>query len=103
MTALVKRATGLGAAEHLRAAAGPLMASACMGAALIAMGRALPDHLPATVRMAILVPGGAVIFLGAAWSFDRRAMKSLLGFVASVAGPPGVLPPAAPGSALESK
>jgi O-antigen/teichoic acid export membrane protein len=99
MIRLVKRATGLGAAEHLRAAAGPLLASACMGAALIAIRRVLPAGMPATARMAITVPLGAVIFLGSAWSFDGRAMRRLLDFVASVARPP----PAEPRAALETK
>jgi PST family polysaccharide transporter len=103
MVRLVKRATGLGAVAHLRAAAGPLLASACMGAALFALRRALPTAMPATARMAILVLLGAVTFLAAAYSFDRKAMQRLLDFVAQIARPPSVMPPAEPRAALESK
>jgi PST family polysaccharide transporter len=103
MTVLVKRATGLGATAHLRAAAGPLLASACMAAALVAIRPVLPAGMPATLRMAILVPLGAAIFLAAAWTFDRKAMQRLLEFVAQVARPPSVLPPPQPRPALESK
>jgi O-antigen/teichoic acid export membrane protein len=103
MTSLVKRAIGLGAAAHLRAAARPLLASACMGAALMALRPVLPAAMPATVRMAIMASLGAMVFLGAAWSFDRQAMKRLLDFVASVARPPSIVPPAEPRAALESK
>ncbi|MEA2700737.1 MAG: hypothetical protein QOI66_5008 [Myxococcales bacterium] len=103
MTRLVRRATGLGAGAHLRAVAGPLLASACMGVVMIAIRRVLPTGMPAPARLAILVPLGAAIFLGAAWTFDRKAMQRLLDFVASVARPPTVMPSAESGAALESK
>jgi len=103
MTILVRRATGLGAVAHLRAVAGPLLASACMTAALLAIRPALPAGMSASARLAIMAPLGAVIFLGAAWTFDRQATRRLLGFVASVAHRPPVLPLAEPRAAMESK
>ena len=103
MTHLVKRAVGLGAAAHLRAVAGPLLASACMALALFGVGRVLPTSLPTAGRLAILAALGALSFVAAAWTFDRQAMKRLLDFVASVAHPPSMLPPAEPRAALESK
>jgi O-antigen/teichoic acid export membrane protein len=84
MTRLVKRATGLGTGAHLRAVAPPLAASAGMAAALIAARQLLPAGLPAGARLALLVCGGAVVFLAAAWSVDRAALKRLLSFIASV-------------------
>ena len=103
MTVLVRRATGVGIGTHLRAAAGPLLSSACMAAALLAIRRVLPAAMPVAARLAVMAPLGAAIFLGAAWSFDRTAMKRLLDFVASVVRRPSVLPPAEPRAALESK
>ena len=94
MTRLVKRATGVGLIAHLQGAAGPFLASAGMGAALIALRRALPTGLSAGARIAVLAPVGAAIFLVGAWLFDRKPMKRLLEFVASVTGPAAIAPEA---------
>jgi O-antigen/teichoic acid export membrane protein len=106
MIRLVTRATGVGAAAHLRAVAPPLLASACMAVAVIAARQLLPAAMPAGAQLAILVASGALVFLGAAWLFDRMLMKRLLAFVtsvASVARPTAMLPAPEPRVALEPK
>ena len=103
MITLVKRTIGLGAAAHLRAAGGPLLASAWMAVAVIATRQWLLPPLPAAARMAVLIPVGAAMFLAASWYLDREAIQRLLAFVTSVARPAPVLPPVERRPALETE
>jgi PST family polysaccharide transporter len=95
MTALLGRTIGLGAGAHLRALAGPLMASALMAAAVSALRPMLPAGEAATgagLRLAVLVPAGALVFLAAAWLLDRASVRRLVDFLVSIAPRPALEP-----------
>jgi PST family polysaccharide transporter len=95
MVALLGRTIGLGAAAHLRALARPLLASALMAAAVVALRPLLPAGgatAGAALRLAVLVPVGALVFLAAAWSIDRASVRRLRDFLASIGPRPALEP-----------
>lgn len=83
---LLKRATGLGALEQVRGAWVPLAASSLMVAAVLLGRYLLPGSTSAVLRLALLVPLGAVAFLGVTFVLDRELIKSLLGFAQTALG-----------------
>lgn len=94
---LLKRASGLGALEQLRGAWVPLTASLLMVAAVLLGRYLLPAGAGVVTRLVLLVPLGAVAFLGAVFALDRELVKSLLAFAQSAlsrarrgAAPPGL-------------
>jgi polysaccharide transporter, PST family len=80
---LLKRASGLGVLEQVRGAWVPLAASLVMVAAVLLVRYLLPLGSSALARVAVLVPVGAVAFLGVTWVLDRELMKRLLAFAQS--------------------
>jgi O-antigen/teichoic acid export membrane protein len=95
MTALLGRTIGLGAGAHLRVLAGPLLASALMAAAVSALRPLLPvteTAAGAGLRLAVMAPAGALVFLAAAWLVDRASVRRLLDFLVSIAPRPTLEP-----------
>lgn len=80
---LLKRASGLGALEQLRGAWVPLAASTVMVATVLLGRYLLPDGAAVLTRLLVLVPLGAVAFLGVTFALDRELMKSLSAFAQS--------------------
>lgn len=80
---LLKRASGLGALEQVRGAWVPLAASLVMVAAVLLGRYLIPESASALVRLVLLVPLGAVAFLGVTFVLDRELVKSLVGFAQS--------------------
>jgi polysaccharide transporter, PST family len=80
---LLRQASGLGAFEQLRGAGVPLVSSAVMVAA-VSLGRYLvPAGAAPVARLAVLVPLGAVAFLGVTFALDRELVKRLWSFAQS--------------------
>jgi O-antigen/teichoic acid export membrane protein len=80
---LLKRATGLGAFEQVRGAGVPLAASLFMVAAVLLGRYFVPASASSLVRLVLLVPLGAVAFLGVTFLLDRELVKSLIAFAQS--------------------
>lgn len=95
---LLKRASGLGALEQVRGAWVPLVASLVMVAAVLLGRYLLPASISSLTRLVVLVPLGAVSFLGTTFVLDRELVKSLLGFVQTALAR-GKRPTAQPGLA----
>lgn len=85
-TRLLKRGTGLGALDQLRGAAVPLAAASLMVAAVLSVRYLLPGSAGSLTRLLVLVPVGAVTFLGVTFALDRELVRSLLAFAQSALG-----------------
>ncbi len=83
---LLKRASGLGVLEQLRGAWVPFTASALMVVAVLVGRYLLPGGTGVVARLLLLVPLGAVAFLGVTYALDRELVKSLVAFAQSALG-----------------
>lgn len=80
-TGILRRATGYGLLEQFRGVLKPLIASLLMAASVIEMRLQLPLEWGPVVRLAVLLPVGAIVFSGAAAFLDRRLVADFLEFV----------------------
>jgi PST family polysaccharide transporter len=80
MSLVLRRATGIRVIQQLRAAAMPLVAAVTMAAVVFVFRQALPPALSPVSRLALLVPLGAVVFLGCSWLTNRSALAKAMDF-----------------------
>jgi O-antigen/teichoic acid export membrane protein len=78
---VLRRATGYSAFEQFHGVLKPLLASLLMAAVVKETGMMLPEEFGPILRLAVLIPLGAVIFSGAILLLDRKVVKSFLEFV----------------------
>lgn len=90
--AMLKRASDLNFADQFVQVRAPLLATILMICAVTSM-RLMPlEHLQLTVRMAMLVAGGAIAYVGSLYLLDRSLVLSIaalgLGIVKKTSAPP---------------
>ena len=77
---MLKNATGFGLVDQLRGVGVPLVASAVMAGALLALRARLPESFSPTLRLALMAGAGAGCFLATTYVLDRALIKQVLGF-----------------------
>jgi O-antigen/teichoic acid export membrane protein len=74
---LLRRATGFGAVEQFRGAFVPLCCAVIMGAVVWPLSAALPSDWSSWLRLLVLVPVGALAFVGSCRLLNREIVQSL--------------------------
>lgn len=77
----LKRTTGLGFIEQWRGAFVPAVAALCMGIAVYAMKRFIPDSFGISLRLVLLVPTAALFYTGMLRLLDKQLIIDVLDFV----------------------
>jgi O-antigen/teichoic acid export membrane protein len=77
---VLRRVTGYSVLEQFDGVLKPLLASLLMAAVVTEIGMRLPVELGPILRLAVLVPLGAVMFTGAIFLLDRKVVKEFLEF-----------------------
>ncbi len=77
---VMRRATGYSAFEQFRGVQNPLLASLLMAAVVIETRLQLSASIGAVLRLAMLLPLGAMVFTGAIFLLDRQLVKDFLVF-----------------------
>jgi O-antigen/teichoic acid export membrane protein len=80
---VLRRATGYTVAEQFDGVLKPLFASLLMAAVVIATRLQLSANVGAVLRLAVLIPLGAMVFAGAIFLLDRPLVKDFLMFARS--------------------
>jgi O-antigen/teichoic acid export membrane protein len=78
---VLKRATGYTFFDQFRGVLKPFFVSLVMAAVVIETRRRLPADFGPMLRLAVLIPLGAVVFAGAISLLDRQLVGDFLGFV----------------------
>ena len=77
---VLKRATGYTIVDQFRGVLKPLFASVVMAAAVIETRLQMPTDWGPILRLTVLVPVGALVFVGTIYFLDRRLVAEFLGF-----------------------
>jgi PST family polysaccharide transporter len=78
---LLKRASGIRYVDQVLGALGPLAASAAMGASLwVLRAFLLPPSSAPGIRLVVLIPAAAAVYLGVAYFIDRQSVVDVLEF-----------------------
>jgi O-antigen/teichoic acid export membrane protein len=77
---VMRRTTGYSAIEQFVGVLNPLLASLLMAAVVIAIRLQLLANIGAVLRLAVLIPLGAMVFAGTIFLLDRQLVKDFLVF-----------------------
>jgi PST family polysaccharide transporter len=80
---VLRRAAGISLSEQFQGTGVPLAASLVMAAAVYAVRQTLPPALGPALRLLLLVPLGAIVFLSCVWLLARSSLKRGFDFMAS--------------------
>jgi len=80
---MLRRATGYSFFKQFDGVLNPLLASLVMAAVVIATRVQLTANIGAVLRLAVLLPLGAIVFAGAIFLLDRQLVKDFLMFARS--------------------
>jgi hypothetical protein len=80
---MLRRATGYSFFKQFDGVLNPLLASLLMAAVVIATRVQLTANIGAVLRLAVLLPLGAIVFAGAIFLLDRQLVKDFLMFARS--------------------
>jgi O-antigen/teichoic acid export membrane protein len=80
---VMRRATGYSAFEQFHGVLNPLLAALLMAAVVIETRLELSASIGAVLRLAVLLPLGAMVFTGAIFLLDRQLVKDFLVFAGS--------------------
>jgi O-antigen/teichoic acid export membrane protein len=78
---VMRRATGYSVFDQFYGVLKPLLASLLMAAVVMETGTGLPAEFGPILRLTVLIPVGAAIFIGAIVLLDRKLVKNFLEFV----------------------
>jgi O-antigen/teichoic acid export membrane protein len=78
---VLRRATGYSVFEQFHGVLKPLLASLLMAAVVTEIGMMLPAEFGPILRLTVLIPLGAAIYIGAIFLFDRKLVKDFWEFV----------------------